>query len=217
MKDISSWDVYLVTDSSLSQGRSNEEIILESAVAGVSVVQLRDKNLSDKDLFEEGLRIKEILSNYGIPLIINDRVDLAIEIDADGVHLGQSDIPIETARNLLGPDKIIGLSVNELNHINYESASLADYFAISPVFFTSTKQDITRPWGIDGVKEARKATSKLLVGIGGIGHDNAHEVIMAGLDCIAVVSAIVADSSPCSATEDLLRSVRSAKNDRANS
>jgi thiamine-phosphate pyrophosphorylase len=137
-------------------------------------------------------------------------------LDAEGVHLGQSDTPLENARKILGPDKIIGLSVNDLSQIDSTSASLADYFAISPVFFTSTKEDITLPWGLDGVRKARLSSSLPLVGIGGIGRNNAHEVVMAGLDCIAVVSAIVSESDPFSATEDLIQMVRSAKRNRAN-
>ncbi len=216
MRDVSSWDVYLVTDRSLSRGRSNEEIIRESVRAGVSVVQLREKYLSAGDFLKEGSRIKKFLTYYGVPLIINDRIDVAMALDAEGVHLGQSDTPLENARKILGPDKIIGLSVNDLSHIDSTSASLADYFAISPVFFTSTKEDITLPWGLDGVRKARLSSSIPLVGIGGIGRNNAHEVVMAGLDCIAVVSAIVSESDPFSATEDLIRMVRSAKRKRAN-
>jgi thiamine-phosphate pyrophosphorylase len=216
MKDISSWDVYLVTDRSLARGVSNKEIVRESVRAGVSVVQLREKCLSAGDFLKEGLRIKELLADHNVPLIINDRIDIALALDAEGVHLGQSDMPLENAREILGPDKIIGLSVNDLNQINLESASLVDYFAISPVFFTSTKENITQPWGIDGVRKARSTTSIPLVGIGGIGRDNAHEVVIAGLDCIAVVSAIVSEADPFSATENLIWTVRNAKRQRVN-
>ncbi len=216
MKNISSWDVYLVTDRSLARGVSNEEIVLESVRAGVSVVQLREKHLSAGDFLKEGLIIKQLLGDHNVPLIINDRIDIALALDAEGVHLGQSDMPLESAREILGPDKIIGLSVNDLNQINVESASLVDYFAISPVFFTSTKENITQPWGLDGVRKARSVTSIPMVGIGGIGMDNAHEVVMAGLDCIAVVSAIVSQADPFSATENLIRTVRNAKLQRVN-
>jgi thiamine-phosphate pyrophosphorylase len=211
MKDLSTWDVYLVTDTALSRTRSNLEVVKAAVNGGVSVVQLREKRLSAKDFFLRGVEIRELLAEHNVPLIINDRIDLAIALDADGVHLGQSDLPLEIARRILGPDKIIGWSVNNLSQINQRSASLVDYFAISPVFFTSTKKDISTPWGTEGVVKARSATPIPLVGIGGIGLDNVSGVILAGLDCVAVVSAIVSADDPLAATESLKRQVVKAK------
>ncbi|MCX5874446.1 MAG: thiamine phosphate synthase [Deltaproteobacteria bacterium] len=214
MKDVVSWDVYLVTDKSRSRGRSNLEIVQAAVHAGVSVVQLREKDLSARDFFSEGRKIKNFLVQHNVPLIINDRIEVALALDADGVHLGQSDVPLEIARKILGPDKIIGWSVNDLSHISEEEASLADYLAISPVFFTSTKKDISTPWGIEGVRKARFITLSPLIGIGGIDLDNASDVILAGLDCIAVVSAIVSAEDPLLATKSLVTTVRKAKQAR---
>lgn len=214
MKDIVSWDVYLVTDVSLSRGRSNLEIVQAAVQAGVSVVQLREKNLSAHDYFSEGRKIKDFLVQQNVPLIINDRIEVALALDADGVHLGQTDVSLEIARKILGPEKIIGWSVNDLSHISEEEASLADYLAISPVFFTSTKKDISAPWGIEGVRKARSITQSPLLGIGGIDLDNASDVILAGLDCIAVVSAIVSAEDPFLATKSLVATVRKAKQAR---
>ncbi len=177
---------------------------------------LEKKRLSAKDFFLRGVEIRELLADHNVPLIINDRIDLAIALDADGVHLGQSDLPLEIARRILGPDKIIGWSVNDLAQINERSASLVDYFAISPVFFTSTKKDISTPWGTEGVVKARSATPVPLVGIGGIGLDNVSGAILAGLDCVAVVSAIVSADDPLAATESLKRQVVKAKQIRTN-
>ncbi|MGO8879488.1 MAG: thiamine phosphate synthase [Desulfomonilaceae bacterium] len=216
MKDLSTWDVYLVTDTALSRNRSNLEVVKAAVNGGVSVVQLREKRLSAKDFFLRGVEIRELLAEHNVPLIINDRIDLAIALDADGVHLGQSDLPLEIARRILGPHKIIGWSVNDLSQINERSASLVDYFAISPVFFTSTKKDISTPWGTEGVVRARSATPVPLVGIGGIGLDNVSGVILAGLDCVAVVSAIVSADDPLAATESLKRQVLKAKQIRTN-
>ncbi|MDR3603980.1 MAG: thiamine phosphate synthase [Syntrophaceae bacterium] len=216
MKDLSKWDVYLVTDTALSRTRSNLEVVKAAVNGGVSAVQLREKRLSAKDFFLRGVEIRELLAEHNVPLIINDRIDLAIALDADGVHLGQSDLPLEIARRILGPHKIIGWSVNDLSQINERSASLVDYFAISPVFFTSTKKDISTPWGTEGVVRARSATPVPLVGIGGIGLDNVSGVILAGLDCVAVVSAIVSADDPLAATESLKRQVLKAKQIRTN-
>ncbi|MHB8203011.1 MAG: thiamine phosphate synthase [Desulfomonilaceae bacterium] len=216
MKNLSTWDVYLVTDTVLSRTRSNLEVVKAAVNGGVSAVQLREKCLSAKDFFLRGVEIRELLAEHNVPLIVNDRIDLAIALDADGVHLGQSDLPLEIARRILGPDKIIGWSVNDLAQINERSASLVDYFAISPVFFTSTKKDISTPWGTEGVVKARSATPVPLVGIGGIGLDNVSGAILAGLDCVAVVSAIVSADDPLAATESLKRQVVKAKQIRTN-
>ncbi|MCL5124410.1 MAG: thiamine phosphate synthase [Deltaproteobacteria bacterium] len=169
MIDIKSWDVYLVTDTFLSRGRSDLEIIEAAISGGISAVQLREKHLASKDFYLKGIEIRELLIEHNVPLIVNDRIDLALALNAEGIHLGQSDLPLKVARQILGPDKIIGWSVNELSQINDETASLVDYFAISPVFFTSTKKDIAAPWGLEGVAKARSNTNKPLVGIGGLG------------------------------------------------
>jgi thiamine-phosphate pyrophosphorylase len=211
MKNVDSWDVFLVTDSALSQGRTNLQIIEAAVAGGISVVQLREKNLSARDFISEAFKIKDFLAQRDIPMIINDRLDVALAVDADGVHLGQTDLPIEIARKLLGPNKIIGWSVNDLRDLTKEAEDLVDYFAISPVFFTSTKKDISMPWGTEGVAAARSLTSSCLVGIGGIGFDNASEVIQAGLNCVAVVSAIVSADDPVASTMSLVEKVRDAK------
>jgi len=211
----SSWDVYLVTDRSFSRGRSTLEVVEAAVAGGVSVVQLREKDLETGPFYKEGLRIREVLRKAGVPLIINDRVDLVLALDADGVHLGRNDMPPEIARKILGPDRIIGLSVNEPEHITEESAALADYLAVSPVFFTATKEDITRPWGLEGLRRARALTDKPLVAIGSIKIENTRAVVEAGADCVAVVTAIVAADDPCEATKRLVLEVQAGKEDRS--
>lgn len=214
MKDPRDWDVYLVTDRAFSMGRSTLEIV-EQAVAGrVSVVQLREKDLSTKDFYREGLRIRDILRASGVPLIINDRIDIALALDAEGIHIGQDDMPLDVARKIVGPDRIIGLSVNELGHINPENAALANYFAISPVFPTPTKTDTTEPWGLEGLRKARSLTDLPLVAIGSIKLENTRTVVEAGADSVAVVTAITAAQDPADATRQLLREVRLGKEDR---
>ncbi|HTY24771.1 MAG TPA: thiamine phosphate synthase [Desulfomonilaceae bacterium] len=210
----SSWDVYLVTDRSFSKGRSTLEIVEAAVNGGVSVVQLREKDLVTREFYIEGIRIREFLRSERVPLIINDRIDIAMALDADGVHLGQEDMPIRIARKILGPDRIIGLSVNEPKQIDEEAFAFADYLAISPVFSTATKVDITPPWGLKGLRHARTLTDLPLIAIGSINLENAGEVVMAGADCIAVVTAIVSAEDPAGAARSLVHAVKKAKRPR---
>jgi thiamine-phosphate pyrophosphorylase len=214
MRDLSSWDVYLVTDRGLSRGRSTLEIVEAAVRGGASVIQLREKELSTAQFYQEGIKIRDFLRSLGVPLIINDRIDIALALDADGVHVGQSDMPVEIARRLLGPEKIVGLSVEKPEQINPEAEKHADYLAVSPVFFTGTKEDIGTPWGLDGLRKARSMTRLPLVAIGSIKQENAGEVTLAGADCVAVVSAIVSADDPEAATKGLLQEVRKAKQAR---
>lgn len=209
-----SWEVYLVTNRAFSRGRSTLEIVRAASKGGVSAVQLREKDLDTRAFYEEGLKIRDILRSSRVPLIINDRIDLALALDAEGVHLGQEDMPIKIARKILGPDRIIGISVNTPGQIDEESVSIANYLAISPVFFTSTKSDITEPWGLEGVRKARAMTDLPLVAIGSIKKENIAEVVAAGADCVAVVTAIVSADDPEKATRELLREVRAGKRGR---
>lgn len=208
-----SWEVYLVTDRLLSKGRPTEAIVAAALQGGVSVVQLREKELETRFFFQEGQKIRSLLKLAGVPLIINDRIDVALALDADGVHLGQRDMPLPQARELLGPRRIIGFSLEEAGQINETSVRYADYFAVSPVFFTSTKSDICTPWGLGGLKQIRAVTNKPLVAIGGINCANAQSVVRAGADCVAVVGAIVSADDPEIATRSLLAEVRAGKTD----
>jgi thiamine-phosphate pyrophosphorylase len=217
MIDICAWDVYLVTDRSFAGGRSTRDIVEAAVKGGISAVQLREKNLDALDFYEEGLKIREFLRSNGVPLIINDRIDIALALDADGVHLGQKDLPIEVARKILGENRIIGLSVGIPEHISDKAVQYADYLGISPVFFTSTKPDEPRQWGFEGLKQVRAMTDLPLVAIGSIKRDNAREVVLAGADCVAVVTAIVSADDPASATAALVEEVRSGKRVRKGS
>ncbi len=205
------WDVYLVTDRYFSIGRSTPDIVKAAIRGGISVVQIREKDLSTRDFYTEAAQIREMLRSAGIPLIINDRIDVALAVDADGVHLGQDDMSVKIARKILGPDRIIGLSLNQLDNINDEAFTFADYLAVSPVFPTATKLDTAAAWGLEGLRRARQLTDMPLIVIGSIKNDNAREVIMAGADCVAVVTAIVAAEDPEKATRTLVETVREAK------
>lgn len=182
--------LYLVTDRELSLGRSLEEVVSEAVAGGVTIVQLREKDASTGEFVELAKRLKTILKPYGIPLIINDRVDLALAVDAEGLHIGQSDMPYEIARKLLGPDKIIGLSVENMDDLLKANELDVDYVGISPVYGTSTKTDTAEPFGLDGLKEAVRLSMHPTVAIGGMNKSTAADVISTGCDGIAVVSAI---------------------------
>lgn len=184
------YSLYLVTDRSLCGGRGVVQTVREAVAGGVTVVQLREKTLDTRTFVETARALRAELAPLGVPLLINDRVDVALACGADGVHLGQTDMPYETARALLGSDAIIGLSVETMAHVHEAKRLDVDYLGISPVFATSTKTDAAPPWGLEGVRRIRLATHHLLVGIGGIGAGNAADVLLAGADGVAVVSAL---------------------------
>lgn len=195
--------LYLVTDRGAARGRDLGWIVGEAVRGGVTAVQLREKDIDTRSFIEEGLRLKALLGPLGIPLIINDRVDVALAVDADGVHIGQSDMPYGTARMLLGPDRIIGLSVEDFGQIEEANLLDVDYIGISPVFATPTKTDTARPFGLEGLRKAVGMSVHPTVAIGGINPQTARSVVEAGADGLAVVSAIVGAGSPEKAAAEL--------------
>lgn len=204
------YSLYLVTDRDLAGGRTHLEIVAAAVAGGVSCVQLREKNLATRDFIREARELKALLAPLGIPLIVNDRIDVALAAGADGVHLGQSDMPLADARRLLGPGFIIGISAESVADALTAAAGGADYLGISPVFVTATKNDTALPLGLDGVRAMRAAVSLPLVGIGGIDARNAAQVLASGADGVAVVSAIVAAGDPELAARELRRIVDAA-------
>lgn len=195
--------LYLVTDRELSLGRSLEEVVSEAVKGGVTVVQLREKDASTGEFIELARRLMKLLKPLRIPLIINDRVDVALAVDADGVHIGQSDMSYEDARRLLGPDKIIGLSVESFEDIEAANALDVDYIGISPVYGTPTKTDTAEPFGLEGLHKAVQMSAHPTVAIGGMNASTIAEVMAAGTDGVAVVSAICSAENIRKATSDL--------------
>ena len=195
--------VYLVTDRNLCGARGVTQVVTQAARAGAGCIQLREKTASTRRFIETAARIRAGLSPYRIPLIINDRVDVALATGADGVHVGQSDMPPETARRLLGPRAIIGLSVESWEDVVVAQKLDVNYLGISPVYATPTKTDTKKPWGLKGVSRVKRFSRHPLVAIGGLDAANAGDVIQAGADCIAVVSAICAAPNPFEATAQL--------------
>lgn len=202
--------LYLVTDRPLAAGRDLEWIVTQAVKGGVTMVQLREKDIDTREFIELGMRLKKALQAYGVPLIINDRVDVALAVDADGVHIGQSDMPYNIARKLLGPDKIIGLSIESFEELEQANSLDVDYVAASPVYATPTKTDTARPWGLEGLREFVKRSVHPVVGIGGMNEKTAKEIYETGVDGIAVVSAIVCAQDPATASNNIL--LKSVKN-----
>ena len=192
------YSLYLVTDRALSLGRSTVEVVRAAIRGGVSCVQLREKGCSTREFMDEARLLKALLAGTGVPLFINDRLDVALAVGADGVHLGQNDLAIADARRLVGNRMIIGISAESVADAIRAEAEGADYIGASPVFTTPTKTDTAPPLGLDGLRAIRRAVQLPLVAIGGINADNAAQVLRAGADGLAVVSAIV--SAPCPRT-----------------
>ncbi|WP_324027430.1 thiamine phosphate synthase [Maribacter sp. BPC-D8] len=193
-----------VTDDSIRDDNSFFAILEAALKGGATIIQLREKSLDTLAFYKRAVRCKQLCSTYGIPLIINDRLDIALAIDADGVHIGQTDMPYDIARRLLGNSKIIGLSVSNKEQAVKWDAQAADYIGISPIFSTNTKTtDLAQPLGISGLKKIRELYKKPIVCIGGIHKENTHEIIANGADGIAIVSAISKADNPEAATKEL--------------
>jgi thiamine-phosphate pyrophosphorylase len=195
--------LYLVTDRALCGQRTVEEVVLQALRGGASCIQLREKDALTRDFVELAQRIRSLMAPFRASLIINDRIDVALAVGADGVHIGQQDMPCEIARRLLGPRAIIGLSVETWEDVQRAAKLDVDYLGVSPVFATPTKTDTKSPWGLEGLRRIRVATTLPLVAIGGLHRANAADVIRAGADAVAVVSAICAADNPHQAAADL--------------
>ena len=183
--------------------RSLADVVAAAVQGGVSCVQLREKNLSTREFLAQALMLKKLLAPHGVPLVINDRIDIALACDAEGVHLGQSDLPVDKARRLLPPGIFIGLSVESLEGVLRSATLPLDYLGVSPIFATPTKTDTKHAWGLDGLAAVRAATRLPLVAIGGIHAGNAREVLRAGADSLAVVSVLCAAEDPRGAAANL--------------
>ena len=195
--------LYLVTDRGWCGRRSVEEVVEMAVRGGVAYVQLREKELPTRLFVEEAIRIKKLLTSLGVPLIINDRLDVALAVGAEGIHVGQDDIPYEIARKLLGPKAIIGLSVETWEDVKRAQALDCDYLGISPVFATPTKADTKAAWGIEGIARIRAYSRHSLVAIGSLHAGNAADAVRAGADTLAVVSAICAATDPEEASREI--------------
>ena len=205
------YSLYLVTDRGLARGRSTLEVVSAAVKGGATVVQLREKDCSTRKFIEEALNIRGFLMTHNVPMIINDRLDVAQAVKADGVHLGQTDMALEMARSILGDTMIIGISAESLQDAIEAEKGGADYLGVSPIYTTPTKTDTAPPLGLKGLRAIRKAVKLPLVAIGGLNRDNAAEVIRSGADGVAVVSAIVAAVDPETAAGELKKIIAEAR------
>jgi len=185
---------YFITDSKLSRA-GNESDVFCAVSCGVRVVQYRNKNSETREMYQEAVRLGEICRDFGSIFLINDRIDIALAAKADGVHLGQSDMPCPAARRLLGRDKVIGVTVHNLAEALEAQSVGADYLGVSPIFQTATKPDAGKPAGIRLIEEIQREVDIPLIAIGGINHDNAHEVVRAGADGLCAISCVVAKAN----------------------
>ena len=195
----------LVTDRDLSRGRSLIDVVGAAVQGGATMVQLREKTAPTRAFLEEARALKALLAPLGVPLIINDRADIALAVGADGVHVGQTDMDVETLRGLLGPHAIIGLSITNHQQINSPDAALPDYLGLGPLYLQQTKLNAATPLGVEGFRALRAATTKPVVAIGGLKADNSTPVLAAGADGLAVVSAIVGAADVRAAAEGFMR------------
>ncbi|MBK5930493.1 thiamine phosphate synthase [Halochromatium salexigens] len=197
------FSVYLITDAALCARLGLVETVAAALRGGVTAVQLRDKQATDAELIEQGRALKGLLTGTSVPLIVNDRLEVAAAIDADGLHLGQSDTSVAEARDCLGADAILGLSLQTREQLEAPELSLVDYLGVGPVFATVTKPDHSAPLGFDGLAAICAMSPLPVVAIGGLSAEHAAPVWSAGSVGMAVVSAICAASDPEQATREI--------------
>jgi len=199
--------LYLVTDRILSKGRPIKFIVEQAIKGGVSMVQLREKDCSTLDFVNMAVRLKKQLAPFHVPLIINDRLDVALASDADGLHIGQEDMPYAIARKILGYDRIIGLSVENIEQAKEANKLDVDYIGLSPVFVTGTKPELVNALGLAGIRKIAAFSKHTMVAIGGINAQNATDVLRVGVHGLAVVSAISSADDPMKAAYEIRQKV----------
>jgi thiamine-phosphate pyrophosphorylase len=204
-------ELYVITDETIAGGLSHAGIAQHAVSGGADIIQLRDKSRSCAELTAVGREIAAVTRKAGVVFIVNDRLDVAIACGADGVHLGQDDIRVSTARQLAPPGFIIGVSVGKVEEAVEAEREGADYVALSPTFSTASKDNAGPGLGLDRLREIRRAVSLPIVAIGGISRQNARDVIAAGADGIAVISAVVSSPDMTAAARELKDLVRECK------
>ena len=195
--------LHVLVDPEWSRGRDILTIASAAIEGGATVIQLRDKKASTRLLVEQGLALRQLTRERGILFIVNDRVDVALAVDADGVHIGQDDMPLHMARQLLGPQRILGISVGNLDEAHAAVATHADYLSVGPIFLTYAKPDAGPAIGTHLLTELATRYQTPIIGIGGITAENAGQTIQAGATGVAVITAVISAEDVCSATHKL--------------
>ncbi|ACO85552.1 thiamine phosphate synthase [Clostridium botulinum] len=198
------YELYLITDRRFLKGRQLKKIVEDAILGGVTIVQVREKDVSTREFYNVAKEVKEVTDYYKVPIIINDRLDIAQAIDASGVHLGQKDMHLNIAREILGKDKIIGISVGNVKEALEAQNNGADYLGIGTIFPTGSKKDVDAIIGIDGLSKIKDSISIPSVAIGGINKTNFKDVLKTGIEGISVISAILDEDDIKLAANNLL-------------
>ncbi|WP_242868870.1 thiamine phosphate synthase [Desulfotomaculum copahuensis] len=206
--------LYVITGDKFARGRSPQEIAAAAIRGGAGVLQLREKKFSGRRLVEVGRELRRLTREAGVLFVVDDRVDVALAVDADGVHLGQDDLPIEAARQMMGPQRIIGISTHSVEQARRAELAGADYIGVGPVFETSSKEDVIAPVGLELVRRVAQVVRIPKVAIGGIKAHNAGQAIAAGADGVAVITAVVAAEDVAAAAVELRRQVAEARGNK---
>jgi len=209
------WKLCFVADAEAAAGKDILQLIAQAVEGGVTIVQLRGKKWTSREFLEVGMKAVRLLKPKKIPLIINDEVHIALACEASGVHLGQGDMPLRFARELMGKERIIGISVSSAAEALAAEKGGSDYIGVGPVFATLSKKDIGSPLGLAGLREIRQKVKIPILAIGGISVDNVADVIASGADGVAVISAITAATDPKKAATEIIESIGKIKNRRA--
>ncbi len=206
------WRLCFIADSEAAAGRDIFQLIADAVEGGATLVQVRGKKWTSREFLDVGIKAFRFLRPKKIPLIINDRVDIALACEADGVHLGQDDIPIPYARKILGKNRIIGISAATPDEAEAAEKGGADYIGVGAIFRTLSKTDIGQPLGLEGLRKIREKVKIPILAIGGISTANVADVISAGAAGVAVISAITAAANPANAATEIIESIGKLKN-----
>jgi thiamine-phosphate pyrophosphorylase len=202
------WRLCLIADSEAAAGQDIIRLIDRAVAGGATIVQLRSKRWTGREFLEAAIKAAGLLRRKRIPLIINDRVDIALACKADGVHLGQDDMPLPYARKILGENRVIGISVSNVKEAEAAEKEGADYLGAGPVFQTASKKDIGPLLGLEGLQAIRRRVKTPILAIGGISASNAAEVVNAGADGVAVISAIAGAKDATKAAAQIVEAIR---------
>lgn len=209
MKDFT---LYAITGEQFHPGRDLIEVMEEAIVGGADFIQLRDKKSSKKEVYEKAVKLRALTRKYQVPFVVNDYVDIALAVDADGVHLGQDDLPLEVARELIGPNKIIGISTHQIEEAKLAEKNGADYIGVGPIFPTKSKEDVVDAVTTKYIEEVAKEINIPFVAIGGIKLHNVDAVLQAGAKRVCAISEIVGSENVKQTCEQFIRKIKTYHN-----
>lgn len=214
VRDRMDFELYVVTGREQSRGRSHEQVVRAALRGGAGAIQLRDKEASRRQILREAYTLRDLCREHGATFIVNDHIDVCLAVEADGVHLGQDDFPIDEARRIMGPDFIIGASTHNIEQALRAVENGATYINCGPIFPTGTKKTSVEPVTVELIRQVKPKVNIPMTTMGGINGNNVREVILAGADRVAVVSAVVGADDPEQAARELVAAIRAAKADR---